>query len=178
MGEKNSFKKFYDSRVYNTCARTLTTAGTSFAPLTFSIAGEKNYMVEVASQSFQYDEHKTLTTTQPSFENNFNLQFKLPQKQNWRERLLYNVTNIAVISELPGWLIIPLWIPPLTGFQSLVRYDSYCSHKPYGTSETPFSSTKGYLPSITSISKLQYIQQINNSLLIILLTTILPMETH
>ena len=42
---------------------------------------------------------------------------------------------------------------------SLVRYDSYYSHKPYGTSEPPFSSTKGYLPSIMSISKIQYIQQ-------------------
>ena len=40
-----------------------------------------------------------------------------------------------------------------------------------------FSSTKCYLPSITSISKLQYIQQINKTLLIILLTMILPMET-
>ena len=61
-----------------------------------------------------------------------------------------------------------------------MRYDSYCSHKPYSTSEPPFSSTKGYLTSIMSISKLQYIQQINNSLLIILLTTILPLPlcTH
>ena len=42
---------------------------------------------------------------------------------------------------------------------SLVRYDYYCSHKPYGTSEPPFPSTKGYLPSITSISKIQSIQQ-------------------
>ena len=42
---------------------------------------------------------------------------------------------------------------------SLVRYDSYCSHKPHGTSKPPFSSTKGYLPSITSISKIQSIQQ-------------------
>ena len=74
-------------------------------------------------------------------------------------------------------LIIPPWIPPLTGFQWLVRYDLYFSHKPYGTYEPPFSSTKGYLPSITSISKLISIQQFNNSLLINLLTTILPMET-
>ena len=42
---------------------------------------------------------------------------------------------------------------------SLVRYDSYCSHTPYGTSEPPFSSTKGYLPSIMSISKIQSILQ-------------------
>ena len=42
---------------------------------------------------------------------------------------------------------------------SLVRYDSYCSHKPHGTSKPPFSSTKGYLPSITSISKIQSILQ-------------------
>ena len=71
-------------------------------------------------------------------------------------------------------LIIPLWIPPLTGFQWIVRYELYCSHKPYGTSEPPFSSTKGYLPSILSVRKLLYIQQFYNSLLINLLTTILP----
>ena len=47
-----------------------------------------------------------------------------------------------------GSVKIPLWIPPLTIFQWLVRYDSYWSHKPYGTSEPPFSSTKGYLTSI------------------------------
>ena len=74
-------------------------------------------------------------------------------------------------------LKIPLWIPPLTGFQWLVRYDLYCSHKPYGTSKPPFPSTKGCLPWITSIRKLLSIQQFDNSLLINLLTTILPMET-
>ena len=42
---------------------------------------------------------------------------------------------------------------------SLVRYDSYCSHKPHGTSKPRVSSTKGYLPSITSISIIQSIQQ-------------------
>ena len=42
---------------------------------------------------------------------------------------------------------------------SLVRYDSYCSHKPHGTSKPNFYSTKVYLPSIRSISKIQYIQQ-------------------
>ena len=47
---------------------------------------------------------------------------------------------------------------------SLVRYDSYCSHKPHGTSEPPFFSKKGYLPSITSISKIQSIQpQLNHN---------------
>ena len=51
-------------------------------------------------------------------------------------------------------LIIPLWINPLTGFQWLVIYDFYCSHKSYGTFEPLFSSAKGYLPSITSVSKL------------------------
>ena len=76
-----------------------------------------------------------------------------------------------------GDVIIPLWIHPLTVFKWLVRYDSYCSHKTYGTSEPPFPSTKGYMPSITSIIKLQSIKQINNSLLINLLTMILPMET-
>ena len=45
------------------------------------------------------------------------------------------------------FMIIPLWVTPLTGFQWLVRYDLYW--EPYGTSEPPFSSTKGYLPSIT-----------------------------
>ena len=58
-----------------------------------------------------------------------------------------------------------------------MRYDHYCSQKTYGTSEPTFSSTKGYLPSITLISKLLSIQQFDNSLLINLLTTILPMET-
>ena len=42
---------------------------------------------------------------------------------------------------------------------SLVRYESYCRHKPHGISKPPFPSTKGYLPSITSISKIQYILQ-------------------
>ena len=42
---------------------------------------------------------------------------------------------------------------------SLVRYDSYCSHKPHGTSKPLFSSPKGYFPSITSISKIQSILQ-------------------
>ena len=42
---------------------------------------------------------------------------------------------------------------------SLVRYDYYCSHKPHGTSKPPFSSPKGYFPSITSIRKIQYILQ-------------------
>ena len=56
---------------------------------------------------------------------------------------------------------------------SLVRYNYYCNHKPYGTSKPTFSSPKGYLPSITSISKIQSILQ---QLLIILLTTTLPME--
>ena len=37
---------------------------------------------------------------------------------------------------------------------SIVRYDSNCSHKPRGTSNPTFSSPKGYLPSITSISKI------------------------
>ena len=37
---------------------------------------------------------------------------------------------------------------------SIVRYDSNCSHKPRGTSKPTFSSPKGYLPSITSISKI------------------------
>ena len=42
---------------------------------------------------------------------------------------------------------------------SLVRYDSYCSHKPHGTSKPRFPSRKGYLPSVTSISKIQSILQ-------------------
>ena len=37
---------------------------------------------------------------------------------------------------------------------SIVRYDSNCSHKPRGTSKPMFPSPKGYLPSITSISKI------------------------
>ena len=74
----------------------------------------------------------------------------------------------------PLRLIIPLGIPPLTWIQWLARYDLYCSHKPYGTSEPPFSFTKGYLPSISSVSKLFSIQQFDNSHLINLLTTILP----
>ena len=37
---------------------------------------------------------------------------------------------------------------------SIVRYDSKYSHKPRGTSKPTFSSQKGYLPSITSISKI------------------------
>ena len=69
-----------------------------------------------------------------------------------------------------GSMIIPLRIPPLTVIQWLVRYELYC----YGTSEPPFYSTKGYPPSILSVSKLLSIQQFNNSLLINLLTTILP----
>ena len=36
---------------------------------------------------------------------------------------------------------------------SIVIYDSNCSHKPRGTSKLTFSSPKGSLPSITSISK-------------------------
>ena len=55
-----------------------------------------------------------------------------------------------------------------------MRYDLYCSHKPYGTSEPTFPPRKNYLPSITSVSKLLYIQQSDNSLLINLLTTISP----
>ena len=70
--------------------------------------------------------------------------------------------------------MIPLWIPPLTGLKWLVRYDLYCSHKSYYTSEPPFSSTKGYLSSITSVRKLLSIRQFDNSLLINLLMTILP----
>ena len=42
---------------------------------------------------------------------------------------------------------------------SIVRYDSNCSHKPHGTSKPTFSSTKGYLTSITSIIKIQSIIQ-------------------
>ena len=42
---------------------------------------------------------------------------------------------------------------------SLVRYDSYCIHKPHGTSKPPFYSPKGYLPSITSIRNIQSILQ-------------------
>ena len=42
---------------------------------------------------------------------------------------------------------------------SLVRYDSYWSHKPHGTSKPPFPPPKGYFPSITSISKIQSIQK-------------------
>ena len=37
---------------------------------------------------------------------------------------------------------------------SIMRYDSNCSHKTRGTSKPTFSSPKGYLPSITSISKI------------------------
>ena len=37
---------------------------------------------------------------------------------------------------------------------SIARYDSNCSHKPRGTRKPTFSSPKGYLPSITSISKI------------------------
>ena len=37
---------------------------------------------------------------------------------------------------------------------SIVRYDSNYSHKPRGTTKPTFSSLKGYLPSITSISKI------------------------
>ena len=37
---------------------------------------------------------------------------------------------------------------------SIMRYDSNCSHKPRGTSKPTFSYPKGYLPSITSISKI------------------------
>ena len=37
---------------------------------------------------------------------------------------------------------------------SIVRYDSNCSHKPRGTSKPTFSSTNGYFPLITSISKI------------------------
>ena len=55
-----------------------------------------------------------------------------------------------------------------------MRYDLYGSHKPYGTYEPPFSSTKGYLPSISSVSRLLSIQQYDNSHLITLLMTILP----
>ena len=50
----------------------------------------------------------------------------------------------------------------------------YCSPKPYGTSVSPFSSTKGYLPSNSSVRKLLSIQQFDNSPLINLLTMILP----
>ena len=57
----------------------------------------------------------------------------LTQKISYRDYL--NVCS--------GGVIIPLWIPPLTGFQWLVRYDLYCSHKPYGPSEPPFSLYKG-----------------------------------
>ena len=41
-----------------------------------------------------------------------------------------------------------------TIISSIVRYDSYCSHKPCGISKPPFSSPKNYLPSITSIRKI------------------------
>ena len=86
--------------------------------------------------------------------------------------------SMCIWNILPSFmLIIPLGIPPLTGIQWLVIYDLYCSHKPYGTSEPPFSSTKGYLPSIFSVRKLLSIQQFNNSHLINLLTTILPNVT-
>ena len=37
---------------------------------------------------------------------------------------------------------------------SILRYDSNCGHKPRGTSKPNFSSPKGYLLSITSISKI------------------------
>ena len=42
---------------------------------------------------------------------------------------------------------------------SLVRYESYCSHKPHGTSKPTFPSTKSYLTSITTISKIQSVQK-------------------
>ena len=42
---------------------------------------------------------------------------------------------------------------------SLVRYDSYCSHKPHGNSQPPLSSPKGYLPSIVLMCKIQSILQ-------------------
>ena len=57
-----------------------------------------------------------------------------------------------------------------------MRYNLYCSPKPYGTSVPPFSSTKGCLPSNSSVIKLLYIQQFDNSPLGNLLTTILPNE--
>ena len=55
-----------------------------------------------------------------------------------------------------------------------MRYNLYCGPKPYGTSVPPFSSTKVYLPSNLSVSKLLSIQQFDNFPLINLLTTILP----
>ena len=41
-----------------------------------------------------------------------------------------------------------------TIISSIVRYDSNCSHRLCGTSKPTFSSPKGYLTSITSISKI------------------------
>ena len=38
---------------------------------------------------------------------------------------------------------------------SIVRYDTNCNHKPRGTSQPTFSSSKGNLPSITSIGKIK-----------------------
>ena len=55
-----------------------------------------------------------------------------------------------------------------------MRYNLYCSPKPYGTSVPPFSSTKCYLPSNSSVSKLLSIQHFDNIPLVNLLTTILP----
>ena len=60
---------------------------------------------------------------------------------------MYNIQIIKVLHDNP------------TINYSLVIYDSYCSHKPHGTSKPPFPSPNGYLPSIISISKIQYIQQ-------------------
>ena len=55
-----------------------------------------------------------------------------------------------------------------------MRYNLYCTHKPYVTSVPHFSSTKGSLPSNSSVRKLLSIQQFENSPLINLLTRILP----
>ena len=57
-----------------------------------------------------------------------------------------------------------------------MRYNLYCSPKPCVTSVPTFSSTKGYLPSNSLVSKLLSIQQLENIPLINLLTTILPNE--
>ena len=55
-----------------------------------------------------------------------------------------------------------------------MRYNLYCSLKPYGISLPPFPSTMGYLPSNFSVIKLLPIRQFENSPLVNLLTTILP----
>ena len=70
--------------------------------LTMSIAREKNYMVDLASRAFCYDEYKTLTESYPFFARHLNLHSPLPQKQHWSECHLKNDTSTSVIYEMLG----------------------------------------------------------------------------